>query len=97
MAALMRAYDWAATPLGAPSAWPRSLQTIVRVMLTSRYAMWMGWGPELTFFYNDAYGAMVAQAYERRGSEPDSRSNWKSATSSSVVRVQYPSIRSLPV
>jgi PAS domain S-box-containing protein len=24
-------------------------------MLTSRYAMWMGWGPELTFFYNDAY------------------------------------------
>ena len=24
-------------------------------MLTSCYAMWMGWGPELIFFYNDAY------------------------------------------
>ena len=24
-------------------------------MLTSRFAMWMAWGPELTFFCNDAY------------------------------------------
>jgi hypothetical protein len=24
-------------------------------MLGSRYAMWMGWGQDLTFFYNDAY------------------------------------------
>ena len=24
-------------------------------MLDSRYAMWMLWGPELTFFCNDAY------------------------------------------
>ena len=24
--------------------------------------MWMGWGPELTFFYNDAYGAMTLGA-----------------------------------
>ena len=24
-------------------------------MLTSRYAMWMAWGRELTFFCNDAY------------------------------------------
>ena len=51
----MRALDWAATPLGAPAAWPQSLKTIVRVMLDSRYAMWMLWGPELTFFCNDAY------------------------------------------
>ena len=42
-------------PLGAPELWPQSLKTIVRVMLDSRYAMWMLWGPELTFFCNDAY------------------------------------------
>ena len=35
--------------------WPRSLQTVVQVLLTSRFAMWMAWGPELTFFCNDAY------------------------------------------
>jgi signal transduction histidine kinase/DNA-binding response OmpR family regulator len=41
--------------LGAPQFWPQSLKTIVRVMLDSRYAMWMLWGDELTFFCNDAY------------------------------------------
>ena len=51
----MRAHDWYSTPLGPPQNWPQSLKTIVRVMLDSRYAMWMAWGPELTFFCNDAY------------------------------------------
>ena len=55
MGARMRAFDWSATPLGDPSGWPQSLRTVVRILLTSRYAMWMAWGPELTFFYNDAY------------------------------------------
>ncbi len=55
MGARMRALDWTRTPLGVPSRWPQSLKTIVRVMLDSRYAMWMLWGPELTFFCNDAY------------------------------------------
>jgi PAS domain S-box-containing protein len=53
--ARMRSLDWAATPLGPAALWPQSLKTIVRVMLDSRYAMWMLWGPELTFFCNDAY------------------------------------------
>ena len=51
----LRALDWSATPLGPPEHWPQSLKTIVRVMLDSRYAMWMLWGPDLTFFCNDAY------------------------------------------
>jgi len=51
----MRAFDWRRTPLGAATGWPQSLKTIVRVMLDSRYAMWMLWGPEFTFFCNDAY------------------------------------------
>ena len=51
----MRALDWTKTPLGPVTAWPQSLKTIVRVMLDSRYAMWMLWGPDLTFFCNDAY------------------------------------------
>ena len=51
----IRAVDWSRTPLGAPDQWPRSLKTIVRMMLDSRYAMWMLWGPEFTFFCNDAY------------------------------------------
>ncbi|MBL9105325.1 MAG: response regulator [Myxococcales bacterium] len=55
MAALMRARDWSRTPLGPPERWPQSLRMAVRILLTSRFAMWLGWGPELLFFYNDAY------------------------------------------
>jgi PAS domain S-box-containing protein len=55
MGARMRQLDWSRTPLGSPQRWPQSLKTIVRVMLDSRYAMWMLWGPDLTFFCNDAY------------------------------------------
>jgi PAS domain S-box-containing protein len=55
MGARMRALDWSRTPLGSVVGWPQSLKTVVRVMLDSRYAMWMLWGPELTFFCNDAY------------------------------------------
>jgi hypothetical protein len=28
-------------------------------MLTSRQPIWIGWGPELNFFYNDAYRAII--------------------------------------
>ncbi len=55
MGARMRALDWSKTTLGNAAQWPQSLKTIVRVMLDSRYAMWMLWGPEFTFFCNDAY------------------------------------------
>jgi PAS domain S-box-containing protein len=56
---LVRDFDWSTTPLGDMNEWPQSLKTVVRVMLTSRFAMWMGWGPDHTFFYNDAYGRMT--------------------------------------
>ena len=47
--------DWAATPLGPPSGWPQSLQTAVSILLSSRFSMWMAWGPDLTFLCNAAY------------------------------------------
>src|SRR5262245_52930796 len=53
--ARLRAIDWSRNPLGPPEGWPQSLKTVVRVVLDSRFAMWMLWGPELTFFCNDAY------------------------------------------
>ena len=49
------AVDWEATPLGPLDSWPQSLQSVVRLVLTSRFSMWMAWGPELTFFCNDDY------------------------------------------
>ena len=59
LGALMRSHDWHSTPLGPPEAWPRSLKTAVRIMLTSRQPFWLGWGPELTYLYNDAYRSII--------------------------------------
>ena len=55
MARVMRDWDWAATPLGPPERWPDGLKIPLRMLLTSRFEMWLGWGPDLQFFYNDAY------------------------------------------
>ncbi|SHF75294.1 PAS domain S-box-containing protein [Kaistia soli DSM 19436] len=55
MSAIMRAHDWSNTPLGPPENWPEGLKVPLRMMLTSRFEMWLGWGPDLCFFYNDAY------------------------------------------
>ncbi len=64
MAALMRAKDWSNTPLGHPASWPQSLRTVVRILLTSRYSMWMGWGPDLCFLYNDAYRPTLGDKHQ---------------------------------
>jgi signal transduction histidine kinase/DNA-binding NarL/FixJ family response regulator len=55
MVRLVDAFDWASTPLGPAAAWPDSLKAVVRILLTSRFPMWMAWGSDLTFLYNDAY------------------------------------------
>ena len=47
--------DWSATPLGPTAGWPQSLRTAVSILLSSRFPMWLAWGPELTFFCNAAY------------------------------------------
>jgi hypothetical protein len=54
-----RAFDWSKTPVGAIAHWPQCLKIAVRIMLDSRYAMWLGWGPDFTFLYNDAYAKMT--------------------------------------
>jgi PAS domain S-box-containing protein len=59
LAKLVHEFDWSKTALGSSEKWPQSLKTVVRVMLSSRFAMWMSWGPDLTFLYNDAYAKMT--------------------------------------
>ncbi|MGN6388775.1 MAG: EAL domain-containing protein [Burkholderiaceae bacterium] len=59
MAERMRAHDWTRSPLGDPRAWPQALRTIVGLMLGSRFPMFVAWGPELGFLYNDAYSAIL--------------------------------------
>jgi signal transduction histidine kinase/FixJ family two-component response regulator len=55
MGALVRAHDWAATPLGAIETWSASVKTAVSLCLTSRFPIVLWLGPELRLVYNDAY------------------------------------------
>jgi len=59
MGALMRNLDWSETLIGPVSEWPQSLITAVRIILTSRYAMFIWWGRELVNLYNDPYRAFL--------------------------------------
>lgn len=55
MARVMRNHDWNTVGLGDPRGWPDALKIPLRMLLTSRFEMWLGWGENLNFFYNDAY------------------------------------------
>ena len=55
MGALIRAKDWSKTGLGPIESWPRSLRTMLGVVLGSRFPMLLWWGPDLLHLYNDAY------------------------------------------
>jgi PAS domain S-box-containing protein len=59
LGALIRAYDWAATPLGPIATWPQSLCAAVNLCLGSAVASFVWWGPDLIQFYNDAALAIV--------------------------------------
>lgn len=56
---LMRAKDWSASPLGPPGSWPQSLRSVVGLLLNSKFPMFVAWGPELGFLYNDAYAEIL--------------------------------------
>ncbi len=55
----IREFNWAATSVGPIATWPQSLRTCLRIMLTSRQPIWIGWGKDLIKFYNDPYKAIV--------------------------------------
>ena len=53
MGAMMRSHDWSTSPLGMPDTWPQSLRSVVGLLLTSKFPMFVAWGKELGFLYND--------------------------------------------
>jgi PAS domain S-box-containing protein len=53
--ALIRAFDWQKTSLGALSQWPECLRTVTALILRSDAPMTLQWGVEGWFLYNDAY------------------------------------------
>ena len=61
--AMMRAHDWSRSPLGHPAGWPQALRTVVALMLNSKFPMFVAWGEQLSFLYNDAYRQILGEKH----------------------------------
>jgi len=73
MAELIRVFDWSSTPLGPIDSWPQSLRIAVDLMLDSKQAAYVAWGPELTSLYNDAYRPILGARHPRALGMPCAR------------------------
>jgi PAS domain S-box-containing protein len=63
--ALMRRHDWSDSPLNTPETWPQSLRSVVGLILSSKFPMFVAWGSELGFLYNDAYAEILGAKHPR--------------------------------
>lgn len=61
--ALMRTHDWSHSPLGDPAEWPQSLRPVVGLILNSKFPMFVAWGPQLGFLYNDSYAPILGSKH----------------------------------
>jgi signal transduction histidine kinase/ActR/RegA family two-component response regulator len=61
----MRSHDWSTSPLGPPAKWPQSLRSVVGLLLQSQFPMFVAWGPDLGFLYNDPYAEILGAKHPR--------------------------------
>jgi PAS domain S-box-containing protein len=65
MGALIRAHDWAGTPMGPIAGWPVAIKTSVGLLLRSPVPIVALFGPEGTMIYNDAYSVFAGGRHPR--------------------------------
>jgi serine phosphatase RsbU (regulator of sigma subunit)/anti-sigma regulatory factor (Ser/Thr protein kinase) len=61
--ALVRAYPWQDTPLGAMDAWDPMVRATVEVILTSPVPMALACGDDYRLIYNDAYADVIGATH----------------------------------
>lgn len=55
MGHLIYSTNWSNSSLGSTETWPQNLLTALDIILSSKFPIFLWWGPELIQFYNDAY------------------------------------------
>jgi len=63
MRALIRAFDWASTPLGPMESWPSALKLALNICEHSSFPTAVYWGPELRLLYNDAWSFIPGERH----------------------------------
>ena len=54
-ATMIDVVDWVSHPLGKREGWPSTLRIMIDLILASPRSSYIVWGPDRTFFFNDAY------------------------------------------
>ena len=61
---LISAMDCKQNPLGPSAHWPSSLKNVLATHLSCSQPMFVAWGPDLLFFFNDAYRPMLGARFD---------------------------------
>lgn len=72
---LIRAHDWASTPLGPISSWPETLRASLNLLLPAKAQIVLFWGADYTTFYNDTYAPTIGDKHPRALGRP-AREGW---------------------
>ena len=67
MAALIRSFDWAATPIGPIETWPPTLRAITEFLVRSPTPIVLLWGADGVMIYNDAYTVFAGPGKSKLG------------------------------
>jgi len=75
VSALVRAFDWASTPLGPIEQWPASLRLAYNLCEAARAVTAVYWGPEFHLIYNQAWADVLPERHPRALGSP-AREAW---------------------
>jgi len=71
--------DWTKTQLGSPAAWPVPLRTLVGLMLSATQPMFMFWGDDKIWLYNDAFIPILGNKHPQALGRPTLGEVWSEA------------------
>jgi PAS domain S-box-containing protein len=74
----IRAFDWTGTPLGQPEKWPAGFKAVLNLLLASKQPMFIAWGPDRSWLYNDAFIPIAGRKHPECLGRP-SRDVWEEA------------------
>lgn len=73
MGAVIRAIDWAQTPIGPVASWSPSLRMMVSFLLANRFPLLLWWGPQFCQLYNDPYRPVLGTKHPQSMGQPASQ------------------------
>ena len=59
---------------GFPEVWPQALKSLINLLLVSKQPMFLGWGPERIWLYNDPFIPILAANIRMLWADPAWRS-----------------------